>query len=158
MPEVTDSQAEGFVDPRRVQPSHVLGVSLYWRVWVFVFFLISGYALIDLSSYPAVWGKAGLAVACAQLCAWVLFTFCWAAVLAFVVRKCNWSPRACAWAAILPGLSSLVLWIGQGRITGLPSSLMWCGLVAGFICRKLAYPTITDRQFSRVDPRPRGVF
>ena len=83
------------------------------------------------------------------------FGSCSAAIFAYFARKLGWSPRACHLAGLVFLIPLAYCWISDfphfmsilGLLLG-PSSL------TGYACRHLAYPQLTDEEFSAPQPPP----
>lgn len=90
----------------------------------------------------------------AAVCASASLVFSWAALIAYVARRRNWSPRACYLAG---GLSIVaVLFVlayfadgHGGRAAGLLGGL---STLTAYLCRKLAYPELSDEEASAPEP------
>jgi hypothetical protein len=116
---------------------------------------VSGLALSWLFSMPVkppqVFPRLGFV--CAIFCAMGLFIFCWSASVAYVARKRNWSPRVCHLAGLLfviPG-GLLIFFSSSPSLSG-PAFLVPWMTFGGYLCRKLAYPELSDEEASAPEP------
>jgi cytochrome bd-type quinol oxidase subunit 2 len=90
---------------------------------------------------------------CAGLCALGCTAFCWAAVYAYVVRKLNRSPKFCRWAALPFAVAGFLLFFAQNQHWwSLSSVLLSQASLTAYICRKIAFPELTDEQASEPVP------
>lgn len=118
--------------------------------------VVSFSALLWLVSFsgkpPEILAQIGFV--CAVMCASASLVFSWAALLAYVARRRHWSPRAC----YLAGLSIVALllvpsYFAGGRVQRVDIFLI--GLLptlTGYLCRKLAYPELSDEEASAPEP------
>lgn len=138
-------------DARRSSPTRVLNASLSVKIAVAFGVLVSSYAVyafldLHLPNLPISLAlKLGLL--CAGICAVTAFYFCWCSVVAYVVRKCNLSPNACAWAGLPLTLVGFALFMPylfgwHGNENG--SILFLLGMPCSVFCRKLAYPAVPE--------------
>lgn len=91
----------------------------------------------------------------AVLCAQGSLMFFWAACFAYFVRRWTWSPRACVWAGIfiaIPGV--LLIIIDRPHSMAVGTLLVSQAALTGLICKKLAYPSLTDEQGFGPEPPP----
>ena len=90
----------------------------------------------------------------AFFCAAVTLMFCWGASAAYVARKLNWSPRACYMLGAcffgIPGLACA--FFGDPPFSSRGTVLLCLSTFAGIVCRKLAYPELTDDQATAPPP------
>jgi hypothetical protein len=82
-------------------------------------------------------------------CLW-LFTLCWATFFAYVVRKIDWSPRACAFVGIpifVAGVTLVVI-SSSPHFFFVGDILITQAVFAGFVTRRLAFPELTGEQIA----------
>jgi hypothetical protein len=87
-----------------------------------------------------------LGLLCAFLCTFGLVVFFWAAGCAYVIRKLGGSYRACRYvgfAFLLPGSA---LFLSHGRALSIINFLTVQIIFSGYICRRIAFPEISDEQ------------
>ena len=105
-----------------------------------------------LSFQPHSWQiLAKLGLLSAIFCSLGMMVLCWGASVALLASWRNWSPRTC----YLAGAFSLVLPAAFLMLLGGPrfSALLVAPLpLAGLVCRKLAYPELTDEQARALEP------
>lgn len=117
-------------------------------------FLVSGSALAWLSSvnhsYHDLPSRIGFLSA--LICALGVLIFCYAASAAYLARKFDWSPRTCMKAGFPLLILGLLICVFDSRFW--PVAVMICtnNLTAGFLCRRLAYPDMTDEQAAAPEP------
>jgi hypothetical protein len=92
----------------------------------------------------------------AFICVMGAVIFFWAAIFAYAVRKWSWLPRSYA----LPGL---ILWIpafyfyllsNNPRSWSIGAMLMAQSPITAYVCRRLAFPQLTNEQISATQPPP----
>ncbi len=96
---------------------------------------------------------------CAGLCATACSIVSWAAIFAYVIRKMNWPPKSCVFAGLclaVPGWLVLIL-SNSPHALSLGSLLLTAATFAIYICRKLAFPEMTDEQ-AAAPPPPISLF
>jgi len=126
------------------------------KIGVVAGFFVSAFALTWLAlipvNLPSVVDRLGFF--CAYCCAAGGVMFCWGAIAAYVARKHNWSPVACfavgASLFAIPGLAWPIFhsqpFAGRGII------LLSMANFAGIVCRRLAYPELSDEQATAPPP------
>ena len=83
------------------------------------------------------------------------FSFCWALIVVYFAHKFGWSPRACSLAGLVFLIPAGYFWISDA-----PNFMSICALLlgpsslTGVACRHLAYPQLTDEEFSAPQPPP----
>jgi hypothetical protein len=80
--------------------------------------------------------------------------FSWAAFFAHVVRKRKWSPRSCIWAGLLFAVPGVFLLFTNAQFFSVGGVLIGLVSLTGYICRRLAFPELTDEQASAPEPPP----
>lgn len=92
---------------------------------------------------------------CAGLCATGCTIVCWAAIFAYVARKLNRSPGFCLWAGVAAGVPGLLLlfFSSTHMLFYLGSMLVSQASFTGYVCRRIAFPTLTDEQATARVPR-----
>lgn len=127
-----------------------------WRkvlivAWFFV--SLSGFLWLVLAPSKPLALLSRLGFVSAVLSAFWSMAFCWALLLAYLVRKRGWSPRVCATAGLPFIISGLVFFLGDTtRSWGISTLLVTQGSLVGYLCRRLAYPEITDQQAAALEP------
>jgi hypothetical protein len=83
------------------------------------------------------------------------FIFCWAATFAYFAPKLSSSPRTCYLAGLVFLIPLAYFWIFDfphfWSILGLSLGSF---SLTGYACRHLAYPQLTDEEFSALPPPP----
>jgi hypothetical protein len=152
---------------RRNSPTSVLTAPLSLKIFTVFGLLVSLYASVWMFVFPQRYTSLGSEMGglCALFCSSGSLVVCWSAICAYLVRKYNLSPKSCNWAVMPFGLVALplmaVAFFGQdpsGHLGGAAFFVVTTGSFASTVCRKLAYPTITDKQFMNQERRPPGVF
>jgi hypothetical protein len=89
----------------------------------------------------------------------VMLVICWGTLAAYVARARNWLPRTCFWLGalsfIVPGLA--IFFMVRGPLMYAGTSLITVSSLAGYVCRKLAYPELTDEE-AMAPPPPPSIF
>jgi len=92
----------------------------------------------------------------ALICVMGAVVFFWAAIFAYAVRKWSWLPRSCE-------LAGLILWIPAFYfcfLSNTPGSwsigamLVAQSPITGYVCRRIAFPQLTNEQVSATQPPP----
>jgi Na+/melibiose symporter-like transporter len=116
--------------------------------------VISCFALVWLMSlnsrYHDIPSRIGFISA--VICALGSLTFCWAASAAYVARKRDWSPRTCRMAGTPLLVLALIACIADSHFWRVFLLVATNNAMVGFLCRKLAYPDVTDEQASAPEP------
>jgi hypothetical protein len=90
----------------------------------------------------------------ALVCTFGLVLCFWAAGAAYVIHKMSWPYRACrhvGWAFLVPGSA---LFLSHGRAISIANFLTVQIVLSGFICRRIAFPEISDEQAMAPAPLP----
>jgi hypothetical protein len=111
-------------------------------------------SLLWLLSFQAHSGQilARLGLLSAMVCSVGMLVLCWGASVALLARWRKWSPRTCYLAGSLSLLllpAAFLMLLDGSRFSALlivPSSL------AGYVCRKLAHPELTEEQATALEP------
>jgi hypothetical protein len=80
---------------------------------------------------------------------------CWAMTFAYFAQKLGWSPRTCSFAGLVFLIPAGYFWVSND-----PRSMSICALLlgpaslTGVACRRLAYPLLSDEEFSAPQPPP----
>lgn len=93
-------------------------------------------------------------VLCAYLCSFGSLMFFWAAGSAYVIHKMRWSYRALRYvgfAFLLPGSA---LFLSHGRAISIANFLTIQITLSSYICRRIAFPEISDEQVFGPEPLP----
>jgi hypothetical protein len=100
-----------------------------------------------------------LGMACALFCLSAVFAASWAAIVAHVAHKRDWSPRSCNLAGMLSLLAvgSLGLFLGNTPSRSAPFFLIMLAWFGGYLTRKLAYPELTEEE-ANAPPPPLSLF
>jgi hypothetical protein len=119
---------------------------------------ISGLALRWLLSEPVHSMRFSLVdrtgYVCGVFCALGAMGLCWAAVLAYIGRKKDWSPRKCTLTGFLSFMAlGTILLLTIPRVSSGACILVVCSAnTIGLACGKLAYPELTQEQLYAPDP------
>ena len=105
-----------------------------------------------ISGTSGIMNRVGLLSA--FLCTFGLMLFFWAAGSAYVIHKLGWSYRACRYAGFAFLLPGSVLFLSHGRAISIANFLTFQILLSGYICRRIAFPEISDEQVSGPEPLP----
>ena len=91
---------------------------------------------------------------CGVFCALGTIGLGWAAVVAYIGRKKDWSPRKCTLAGSLSFMAlGTILLLTIPRVSSGACTLVICSAnTIGFACGKLAYPELTQEQLYALDP------
>ncbi|MFY9730931.1 MAG: hypothetical protein WB723_03825 [Candidatus Acidiferrales bacterium] len=84
-------------------------------------------------------------------CVLAVLSFCWAAFVADLALKRDWSPRTCLRAGIPLGIAMLV-WGAVDSRFWLLAPLAGLTNLAGFFARRIAYPDLTDEEAAAPEP------
>jgi hypothetical protein len=90
----------------------------------------------------------------AMICASGALVFFCAALFAYVIRKRKWSPRSCRWAGLLFAVPGVILLVTNARFFSAGGLLLCMMGPTGYICRRLAFPALTDEQAFGPEPPP----
>jgi hypothetical protein len=129
----------------------------YLKVAVVVGFVASYSALLWLFSFrPNHFAIADrLGYISAVLTALGSLCVSWAAIFALVVRKRNWTIRACRWAGLALLVPSAVFLFEPARGGSSPLVLILCqATLTGYLCRRFAFPAVSDEEAQRPEPLP----
>ncbi|MGB7753508.1 MAG: hypothetical protein WCF88_18280 [Candidatus Acidiferrales bacterium] len=111
------------------------------------------FSLLSILTYTSgVMNRVGLL--CAFMCAFGLVLFFWAADSAYVIIKMGWSFRACryaGWAFLVPGSA---LFLSHGHAMSIINFLTVQIIFSGYICRRIAFPEISDEKVFGPEPLP----
>jgi hypothetical protein len=91
---------------------------------------------------------------CVFVCTFGLLLYFWAAGSTYVIHKMGWSYRACryvGWAFLLPGSA---LFLSHARAISIANFLTVQIVLSTFICRRIAFPEISDEQALAPEPLP----
>jgi|SRR5580700_920612 hypothetical protein len=127
------------------------------KVEVISGFIVSLAGSLWLLSFTFVYGKPPgilprLGLMCALLCALGCLMLCWAASFAYLIRKRNWTPRACTLSGFFFMVPGLALFFEDTRYWSVGSLLTVLSPVAIAYCRKFAFPGITAEQAAAPPP------
>jgi hypothetical protein len=92
----------------------------------------------------------------AVFCTMGTLIFCWAAIFAYLVRKWSWSPRSCRLAGLVFLIPALYFFFlsNNRRSWSIGAILITQMSLTGYVCRRIAFPQLTDEQFSIPLPPP----
>lgn len=103
----------------------------------------ASFSLLSVLTHTSgVLNRSGLL--CAFLCSFGLLVFFWTAGSAYVIRKAGWTYRACRYvgfAFLLPG--SALFW-SHAHPLSVANFLTVQVVLSGYVCRKIAFPEISD--------------
>jgi hypothetical protein len=127
------------------------------KVSVAAGFIISAAALVWLLAEPFrgahFSGLDRLGYACVVLCALGATGVSWAAIVAYIGRRYEWSPAKCGRAALTSYLLfSGVLWIAHLSTGSGALLVMVLASPIADVCRRLAYPELTHEQLHAAQP------
>jgi hypothetical protein len=114
--------------------------------------LIAACWLVSISSEPRELIPR-LGFVCAGICATACSVVSWAAIFAYIIRKMNWTPKSCVFAGLslaVPGL--LVFFSNSLHSFWLGILLVTSSTPTTYLCRRLAFPELTDEQASAPPP------
>jgi hypothetical protein len=128
--------------------------SLFLKVFMAIGFFVSLFAFFWLASVPIksyqVVGRFGYTAA--VFCALGSLTFSCAALSSFFVRERNWSPKTSMRAGLPLITLALIAWAADPDLWPAAMLLATSSTMAGFLCRRLAYPEVTDDQATAPEP------
>lgn len=109
--------------------------------------------LLSFISYThGVMNRIGLL--CAFLCSFGLVVFFWAAGSAYVINKLGWSYGACRYAGVAFLLPGSVLFFSHVSALSIANFLTVQIVLSGYICRRMAFPEISDEEAAALEPPP----
>jgi hypothetical protein len=134
----------------------MLKPSIFLKVFLAIGFFVSLLAFfwlasVPIRSYQAV-GRLGYMAA--VFCALGSLNFSCAALTSFLVRERHWSPRTSMRAGGPLIILALIAWAADPDLWRAAMLLATSSTMAGFLCRRLAYPEVTDDQATAPDPPP----
>jgi hypothetical protein len=88
----------------------------------------------------------------AMICAGGSLMFFCAASFAYAIRKRKWSPRSCRWAGLLFAVPAALLMFTSGQFFSASGLLLCMMVLTGPVCRRLAFPELTDEQAYAPEP------
>jgi hypothetical protein len=91
---------------------------------------------------------------CAFVCTFGLLVFFWAAGCAYVIHKLGWSYRACRYVGFAFLVPGSLLFLSHGRALSIANFLTFQIVLSGYICRRIAFPEISDEQAVAPEPLP----
>ena len=91
----------------------------------------------------------------AVFCTMGTLIFSWAAIFAYLVRKWSWSPRSCGLAGLVFVIPAVYFYLSNNpRSWSIGAILITQSSLTGYVCRRIAFPRLTDEQFSTPQPPP----
>jgi hypothetical protein len=126
----------------------VIGVA----VGLCVSFLATFSLLSILTRTSGVMNRVGLL--CAFFCTFGLLLFFWAAGSAYVIHMRGWSYRACRYVGFAFLLPGSVLFFSHVHALSIANFLTVQIVLSGYICRRIAFPEISDEQVFGPEPLP----
>jgi hypothetical protein len=90
----------------------------------------------------------------ATICAAGSLIFFCAASFAYAIRKRKWSPRSCRWAGLLFAVPGAFLLFTSAQFFSAGGVLIGLASLTGYVCRRLAFPELTDEQAYAPEPPP----
>jgi len=92
----------------------------------------------------------------AVFCTMGTLIFCWAAIFAHLARKWSWSPRSCALSGLVFFIPAAYFYLlsNNPRSWSIGALLITQASLTGYVCRRIAFPQLTDEQFSTSQPPP----
>jgi|HubBroStandDraft_6_1064221.scaffolds.fasta_scaffold982662_2 hypothetical protein len=113
----------------------------------------ASFSLLSILTHTSdVMNRSGLL--CAFLCSFGLVVFFWAAGSAYVIHNLGWSYRACRYigfAFLVPGSA---LFFSHAHALSVANFLTVQIVLSGYVCRKIAFPEISDEQAAALEPLP----
>ncbi len=90
----------------------------------------------------------------AVLCALGGLAFFWGALLSYIAKHREWSPRTChkAGISILVPFTVLCFVVPRDQFLLAADWAACLAIFAGYVCRKLAYPGLTDEEAHAPEP------
>jgi hypothetical protein len=111
------------------------------------------FSLLSILTHTSgIMSRSGLV--CAFVCTFGLLLFFWAAGSAYVIRKSGWTYRACRHAGVAFLLPGSALFLSHGRALTIFNFLTVQIIFSGYICRKIAFPEISDEEALAPEPLP----
>lgn len=117
-----------------------------------VSFAATFWLLSVISETTGTMNRAGLLSA--FVCTFGLLVFFWAECSAYVIHKRGWSFRACRYVGLVFLLPGSVLFLTHGRPLSIANFLTIQILLSGYICRRIAFPELSDEDAAAPDPLP----
>src|SRR4029077_3157509 len=91
----------------------------------------------------------------AVLCAMGALIYFWAAIFAYLVRKWDWSPRSCGLAGLVFVIPTFYFFFfATAGLKSIGWLLFLQANLSMYLCRRIAFPQLTDEQFSAPQPPP----
>ena len=127
-------------------PGKVFAIAGFFVSFFGFFWLAS----LPVGSYGILWRLGFMA---AVLCALGSVAFSWAVIAAFVARERDWSPQTCMKAGwpLIP-LALIVCVAGSEFWRAAVALLAANAVFVGFLCRRFAYPHVTDEEAAAPEP------
>jgi hypothetical protein len=91
---------------------------------------------------------------CAIVCADAALSFFWALGFAYIIREQHWSYRACRYAGVWLLLPGSLLFLNHGRAMSTANFLVLQMATTSYICRRIAFPEISDEEAAALEPPP----
>jgi len=126
---------------------------MFLKVFMAIGFFVSLFAFFWLASVPMphrIIGRLGYTAAIFG--ALGSLTFACAALASFLVREKHWSPRTSMRAGLPLIILALIAWAADPNLWHAAMLLATSSTMAGFLCRRLAYPEVTDDEATAPDP------
>jgi hypothetical protein len=129
--------------------------SIGWKIATIAGILVSFTAFWSWFSlptdHPQILDRLGYIAA--MFCDLAMLVYCWAAMLAYIATKKNWSPRVCRMA----GFSYLIPAVLLACLASRPVMNVGYFLIApismvGYLCRKMAYPEMSEEEANAPEP------
>jgi hypothetical protein len=119
---------------------------------VCVSFAATFWLLSIISETSGIMNRVGLLSA--FVCAFGALMFFWAACSAYLIHKRGWSYRACRYVGFVFLLPGSVLFLSHARPLSIANFLLFQVVTTSYICRKIAFPEISDEQAAALEPLP----
>jgi hypothetical protein len=115
-------------------------------------FAATFWLLSVISETSGIMNRVGLLSA--FLCTFGLLMFFWAAGSAYVIHMRGWSYRACRYVGFAFLLPGSVLFFSHVHALSIANFLTVQIVLSGYICRKIAFPEISDEEAAALEPPP----
>jgi hypothetical protein len=132
----------------RDSPTKVLSASLGLKVAALIGVPVTAYATVWLffvpNRYYYNWPDE-LGTFSALACSAFLFSVCWGAVCAYLIRRFSWFPKACNFVPSAPFLFGFIAVMVLHMNFAIMSFLTLPAALANKFCLRFAYPTVDQK-------------
>jgi hypothetical protein len=92
--------------------------------------------------------------ASAFVCCFGTLIFSWASAYAYLVRKQNWSYRACRYAGLAFMAPASLLFLAHPRTSTITEFVILQAALTSYFCRRIAFPALSDEDAAALPPLP----